>query len=83
MCGEGGHLAWLADHGAACCQGRCYLEGEEVEREVPGRYQASHAHWTATGVVGGTRLWYHGGTEGGGEGGGWGEEEEGRGGGRE
>ena len=55
-CSERGHLAGLAHHRAACSQRWGHLEGEQVEGQVPWRYQSSHTHWTAARVVGGLNF---------------------------
>ena len=52
----GGELTWLANHCAACCNGWSYLEAEQVQGQVPWRYQTSHAHRCSAGVIDRTHI---------------------------
>ena len=53
---QGGHLAGLADDGAASSQGGGNLEREQVGWEVPRRDLPGHTHWREAGVASCTDL---------------------------
>ena len=49
----GRHLTWFAHYCTSSCQCRGHFEREEVEWEIPRRYETGHTHWTTACVVGG------------------------------
>ena len=50
------HLAWFTHHGTPGSQRRGNLERQEVDWQVPWRYQSGHTHWRPAGVVSGLNL---------------------------
>ena len=57
----GSHLTWLTHHSTAGPNGRSYLEGEEVDGEVPGGNEPSHPDGGTARIVGGTCFSENGG----------------------
>ena len=50
------HLAWFTHHGTPGSQRRGNFERQEVDWQVPWRYQSGHTHWRPAGVVSGLNL---------------------------